>query len=94
MPAPNHLNSEQKEKLQKALKEEENPALLDQDMDANCASYPQPTLRTRFEKLSRGQFILKISNAVSRSRDALHLVNILQARHSIRQCLRYCTENV
>jgi len=24
MPAPNHLNSEQKEKLQKALKEEEN----------------------------------------------------------------------
>ncbi|WP_287744989.1 helix-turn-helix domain-containing protein, partial [Microcystis sp. M169S2] len=25
MPAPNHLNSEQKEKLQKALKEEENP---------------------------------------------------------------------
>jgi hypothetical protein len=26
-------------------------------MNANCASYPQPTLRTRFEKLSRGQFI-------------------------------------
>lgn len=25
MPAPNHLNSEQKEKLQKALKKEENP---------------------------------------------------------------------
>ena len=25
MPAPNHLNCEQKEKLQKALKKEENP---------------------------------------------------------------------
>jgi hypothetical protein len=33
MPATNHLNSEQKEKLQKALKEEENPYIRVKSFD-------------------------------------------------------------